>query len=121
MVLYIMFHALAGCTRLSQPVKGEARINKGKNTRKQKNTSRPSKAMPSFLIRKNIEKEEEEKTREERGKKSRLETETNAQPGHLYLLELSASSPSSQGLRGSTKVEMRWSPHRAPTVTQTCF
>jgi hypothetical protein len=44
----------------------------------QKNKSHPSKAMPSFLIRKNIEKEE--KITEERGiEKSRLETEIRGQ------------------------------------------
>lgn len=40
-------------------------------------------------------------------------------PAHF--LELSTSSPSSHGLRGSTYVDSRWSPQRAPMVTQTCF
>ena len=38
-----------------------------------------------------------------------------------YLLTASTSSPSSHGRRGSTYVEMRWSPQREPIVTQTCF
>lgn len=46
---------------------------------------------------------------------------TSASTSTSHLLELSTSSPSSQGFRASTNVDSRWSPQRAPTVTQTCF
>lgn len=94
-------------------------LTREKHPGNRKIKSHPSKAMPSFLIRKNIEKEG--KKEKNGGRRAASKQSQVSMDGHLYLLELSASSPSSQGRRGSTKVEIRSSPHRAPTVTQTCF